>query len=93
MQAAGGGPVNALFASGHAADIILAVIALEALWLNRRGWSLAAMVGLLGPAALIVLGLRAALVGAAWPWIALPLAASLPLHLFDLRARLAASAA
>jgi len=37
---------------------------------------------------LIVLGLRGALVGAAWWWIALPLAASLPLHLLDLRARL-----
>jgi hypothetical protein len=45
---------------------------------------------LLGPAALIVLGLRAALVGADWWMVALPLAASLPLHLMDLRKRLAA---
>ena len=32
----------------------------------------------------------AALIGAGWWWIALPLAASLPLHLMDLRTRLAA---
>ena len=78
-----------LFASGHAADLILGVLAIEGAWLRlARGWSWGAIIGLLGPAALIVLGLRAALVGAAWWWIALPLAASLPLHLMDLRARL-----
>ena len=79
-----------LFAEGHAADIILVVLAAEAVWLKMRGWSLRAIAGLLGPAALIVLGLRAALTGAGWPWIALPLALSLPLHLMDLRTRLAA---
>jgi hypothetical protein len=79
-----------LFASGHAADLILGVLLIEAAWLREaRGWSWGAILGLLGPAALIVLGLRAALVGADWWWIALPLAASLPLHLIDLRARLA----
>lgn len=80
-----------LFASGHAADLILMVLLIEAGWLRlRRGWGWGAILGLLGPAALIVLGLRAALIGAAWWWIALPLAASLPLHLMDLRSRLAA---
>ncbi|MEQ5788933.1 hypothetical protein J3454_13625 [Erythrobacter sp. NFXS35] len=79
------------FASGHAADLILAVLTAEALWLRlRRGWYWRAITALLGPAALIVLGLRAALTGAEWWWIALPLAASLPLHLMDLSARLAA---
>lgn len=81
--------MNWLFAEGHAADIILAVLAAEAVWLKTRCWSLKAIAGLLGPAALIVLGLRAALTGADWPWIALPLALSLPLHLMDLRARFA----
>lgn len=79
-----------LFASGHAADLILVVLAAEALWLRRaRGWRWRAIAGLIGPAVLIVLGLRAALTGAPWWWIALPLAASLPLHLLDLSARLA----
>ena len=83
-----------LFASGHAADCVLGVLAIEALWLRgARRWGWGAILGLLGPAALIVLGLRAALVGADWWWIALPLAASLPLHLMDLRARLSAGAA
>jgi hypothetical protein len=83
--------IEALFTSGHAADVVLGVLAAEAVWLRAvRGWRWSAVLGLLGPAALIVLGLRAALVGAAWWWIALPLAASLPLHLMDLRSRLAA---
>ena len=83
------GALEWLFASGHAADLILAVLLAEALWLRlSRRWSWSALAGLLGPAALIVLGLRAALTGAAWWWIALPLAASLPLHLFDLAGRM-----
>ncbi|MDT8279570.1 MAG: hypothetical protein RQ806_03370 [Erythrobacter sp.] len=78
-----------LFASGHAADLILGVLAIEAAWLKRaRNWRWAEILGLLGPAALIVLGLRAALTGADWWWIALPLGLSLPLHLMDLRSRL-----
>ncbi len=78
-----------LFASGHAADLILGVLMAEAAWLRvGRRWGWGAILRLLGPAALIVLGLRAALTGADWWWIALPLAASLPLHLMDLRKRL-----
>ncbi len=78
-----------MFASGHAADVVLAVLAAEACWLRfAKGWRVLAIAGLLGPAVLIVFGLRAALVGAAWWWIALPLAVSLPLHLMDLRSRL-----
>ena len=78
-----------MFASGHAADVVLAVLAAEACWLRfAKGWRVLAIAGLLGPAVLIVFGLRAALVGAAWWWIALPLAVSLPLHLIDLRSRL-----
>jgi len=80
-----------LFGSGHAADLILGVLLIEGVWLRAsRGWDWGVILGLLGPAALIVLGLRAALVGADWWWIALPLALSLPLHLLDLRTRLAA---
>ncbi len=80
--------IEAFFASGHAADAVIAVLVMEGLWLRSRGWGWLRIAGLLGPAVCIVLGLRAALVGAAWYWIALPLSASLPLHLMDLRLRL-----
>jgi len=82
--------VQALFASGHAADIVLAVLALEAVLLARRGWHWAEIAGLLGPAALIVVGLRAALTGAEWYWVSLPVALAFPLHLLDLKQRIAA---
>ena len=79
------------FASGHAADLVLGVLALEAVWLKlAKGWRWMSIAGLLGPAVFIVLALRAALVGAGWEWVALLLALSLPLHLMDLRGRLAA---
>ena len=77
--------MEALFASGHAADIVLAVLAAEAVLLRLRQWDISAILGLLGPAALIVLGLRAALVGAPWYWVSLPVALAFPLHLLDLR--------
>lgn len=76
-----------LFASGHAADIVLAVLAIEALWLIARKEPPVDVVLMLLPAALMLVGLRAALVGAAWPWIAVPLALSFPVHLADLSRR------
>lgn len=77
-----------LFATGHAADLVLAVFALEALWLvrSRRMTTVSALTALL-PGVAIVLALRAVLAGAAWPWVALLLAAALPLHLADLAQR------
>lgn len=75
------------FASGHAVDVVLAVIAIEALVLVRRGWTFGSIAGLLLPGALILVAVRAALVDAAWWWIALPLALSFPVHLLDLRRR------
>ncbi len=84
--------IEAFFSSGHAADAVMAVLVIEGLWLRGRGWSWLRIAGLLGPALFIVLGLRAALVGAAWYWVAVPLTASLPLHLIDLRFRMAKAA-
>jgi hypothetical protein len=78
---------EALFASGRAADIILAVLAIEAVWLIRRGWPCHSVVLMLLPGTLMMIGLRSALVGADWPWIAIPLALSFPAHLTDLAAR------
>ena len=58
----------------------------EFAWLTRRrGWRWADALLRLLPGALLLLGLRAALTGLAWPWIALPLALSFPAHLADLR--------
>ncbi len=80
--------MSGLFASGHAADIILAVMLAEALWLvGRRGWPVTDAVTLMLPGALMIVALRAALLGLEWPWIALPLILSLPVHLTDLARR------
>lgn len=79
--------MSEFFASGHAADAILAVLAIESILLVRRGRPLVDVASMLLPAALIVVALRAALVGADWPWIALPLALSFPVHLWDLSRR------
>lgn len=76
-----------LFSSGHAVDIVLGVLGLEAAWLKARGHPLRPIFLTLLPAVLILLGLRAALVGMDWLWIAVPLALSFPVHLADLSAR------
>ncbi len=76
--------LSAFFASGHAADLVLVVLAAEALLLLRAGRSAIDVALLLLPGACMMLALRAALVGAPWPWIALALAASFPVHLADL---------
>ena len=80
------------FASGHAADLVLLVMVIEAIALARLGrLPPVAILAAALPGALIVGALRAALVGAAWPWIALPLLLSWPVHLWDvwLRDRMA----
>ncbi|MEM1052057.1 MAG: hypothetical protein AAGI28_08175 [Pseudomonadota bacterium] len=79
--------IASFFASGHVADLVLAVLAIEAIWLKTRGWRIKQIIGLLGPAVFIVFALRAALVGAGWEWIAVLLAVSFPIHLIDLRER------
>ena len=78
-----------LVESGAAALLVMAVLFIEAAWLLAKGWSARKVTGLLGPAVFIVIALYAALRGADWIWIALALAASFPLHLMDLRGRLA----
>lgn len=76
-----------LFASGHAADLVLAVVAAELAWLVRRGWRATDALLRLAPGALMLVALRGALTGLDWPWIALPLALSFPVHLADLARR------
>jgi hypothetical protein len=76
------------FSRGHAVDGILLILLTEAVWLTRwRGWGIGATALRLLPGAFMLLALRAALTGMAWPWIALALAASFPFHVADIRRR------
>lgn len=79
--------MEAFFSSGHAVDVVLLVLAGEAVWLKWQGMSWAIIIGALMPAVLMMIALRGALTGAAWPMIALPLALSFPIHLYDMRRR------
>lgn len=74
-----------LFASGHAADIVLAVIVAElVLLVAKGGWRPSDAVLRLTPGAFMLVALRSALVGLDWYWIALPLLLSFPIHVADL---------
>lgn len=76
-----------LFSSGRAADIVLAVLALEATLLVVRGQPVGAVALTLLPGALMLVALRFALTDAPWPLVWVPLTASFPLHLIDLARR------
>jgi hypothetical protein len=79
-----------LFSSGRVVDLILAIMAVEFVFLSLRRGKGERTAGLLdralafAPGVFILLALRASLVGAAWPWIAALLAASFPIHIADL---------
>ncbi len=85
--------MNALFASGRAIDLVLAVVALEFFLLVARRRKTNAGPGALEifaqllAGALLLGALRCALTGAGPLWIAAFLAASFPAHLFDLSRR------
>ncbi len=79
--------MSALFSSGAVVPLLIAVLAAEAAWLAARGRPAGAVLLALLPAACLVMALGAALTRQPWPWVALPLALSLPLHLLDLRRR------
>jgi hypothetical protein len=82
-----------LFLTPHLVDLILTFTAVEAaalaLWhrWTGRGLSPAAIGLMLLPGICLMLALRAALVGSAWPWVPAALAAALVAHLADLRNR------
>jgi hypothetical protein len=75
------------FASGRAVDVVLLVLLVEGVWLSARGQRWADIIPALLPAVLMMLALRAALTGMAWPFVSLPLALAFPVHLLDLRRR------
>ena len=80
--------MNIFFTSGHAVDLVLAFMAVEAiiLILVKRRAPITVLLTIL-PGAVMMLALRAALTGAGWRWVAIWLTVSLPLHLADLRHR------
>lgn len=75
------------FASGRAVDVVLLVLLVEGVWLKARGQRWADILPALLPAVLMMLALRAALTGMAWPFVSLPLALAFPVHLYDLQRR------
>lgn len=79
--------MESFFASGRAADVVLAVMAAEGLWMVWRGRSPRAVAAALLPGAFIVLGIRGALTGAGWMFVAAPLMLAFVAHLADLAVR------
>ena len=81
--------LEGFIASGHVIDLVIIVIAIEAVLLLafRRKGVVPILLGLL-PGLCLMLALRAALAGAGWQMIAFWISASLPCHLTDLRNRL-----
>jgi hypothetical protein len=78
----------ALFESGRAIDIVLAVLLAEAivlLW--RRRSTPVGIVLALAPAACMLLALRTVITGGGWPLVMGWLLLSWPLHLADLARR------
>lgn len=82
-----------LFHSGRIIDLILIMLMLEAAWItynyhrNHRGPAPADACANLAAGACLLLAVRAALVDAAWPWVALGLAAALAAHIWDMKRR------
>lgn len=79
--------MDEFFASGRAVDVVLVVLAIEAIWLRWRGNGWADIMPALLPAVLMMIALRAALTGMAWPFISISLALAFPVHLYDLYRR------
>jgi len=80
-------------ASGLIVDLAIGLTLLELVGLvvyrrrTGRGIEASKLVTALASGLLLMLGLRAALTGADWPWIALTLSASGAVHVIDLKNR------
>ncbi|HEX2941224.1 MAG TPA: hypothetical protein VHO91_09265 [Rhodopila sp.] len=95
--------IAALVSSPHLIDLVLGFTLLEGallIWWRRRAITATApeygragarpvsdVFRLLLPGLFLMLALRAALAGAAWPWVPTALAASFIAHVIDLRGR------
>ena len=79
--------MQTFFTTGHAVDLVLAFMAVQAVVLVIMKRRALTVVLTILPGAVMMLALRAALTGADWQWVAIWLTVSLPLHLADLRHR------
>ncbi|WP_293367972.1 hypothetical protein [Nevskia sp.] len=85
--------MNPFFTSGLAVDLVLALMAGEALVLLAvhryagRGPAPSDWLANLASGFCLVLGIRAVVAGLSWPWLALALSGSLAAHLVDLKLR------
>jgi hypothetical protein len=79
--------MQAYFTSGHAIDVVLVFMTLEALILIVWKQPPLTVALTILPGAAMMLALRAAMTGGSWQIIAVWLTVSLPLHLADLRHR------
>lgn len=83
--------MGAWFEGGRIVDVILALVAIEAVALvalrRVHGAPLPGLVANLLAGTFLLIALRCALAGLGWPWIALSLLAALGAHAADLAAR------
>jgi hypothetical protein len=85
--------MDALFQSGRIVDLIIGLMMIETAGLiayrrfSGRGIAAAALLTNLAAGGCLLLALRAALAGANWALIAIPVTVALPLHLLDMRGR------
>jgi hypothetical protein len=85
--------ISSLFTSALIADIVIAVMVIEALVLvagariRSNGPRAMLIIVALLPGLFLALALRAALVQAQWVWLALALLGALVTHLIDMRLR------
>jgi hypothetical protein len=78
--------VGAILTSPHLIDFVLLVTIAEAVVLSRV-FRCRVAIGLLLPGICLLLAVRAALAGVAWPWVPVMAAAAGLAHLVDLRQR------
>jgi hypothetical protein len=80
--------LSAFFENGYTVDLVLAFMAVEAIFLItvKRRAPITIVLTIL-PGAAMMLAIRATLTGAGWEVVAIWLTVSLPLHLADLRHR------
>jgi hypothetical protein len=85
--------MDALFQSGRIVDLIIGLMMIETAALiayrrfTGRGIATAALLANMAAGGCLLLALRAALAGASWTLVAIPVAVALPLHLLDMRGR------